>query len=63
MWWGMALLAVCAMPNMWWLIVGAVLNTLLFICISVPLAEGKLSKREGYAEYKKATRIFIPIKK
>ncbi|MBE7088586.1 MAG: DUF1295 domain-containing protein [Clostridiales bacterium] len=63
MWWGVALMAVCAMPSYWWLIAGATLNTLMFCFVSVPLAEGKLSKREGYAEYKKQTRIFLPIKK
>ena len=63
MWWGIALATVCVMPTRWWLIFGAVANTLLFMCISIPLAEKRQSKKEGYAEYKKQTRVLFPIKK
>ena len=40
MWWGVGLAAVCAMPAKWYLLAGAVANTLLFLCISIPLADG-----------------------
>ncbi|MBO5327709.1 MAG: DUF1295 domain-containing protein [Clostridia bacterium] len=63
MWWGIALATVCVMPNCWYLIAGAAANTLLFLCVSVPLADGKQSKKEGFLEYKKATRMLLPIKK
>ncbi len=63
MWWGVALSVICVMPNYWFLIGGAVLNTLLFTFVSLPLAEGKQSKKEGYLEYKRQTRAFIPIPK
>ena len=63
MWWGIALAAVCIMPQRWYLIAGAAANTLLFVFVSVPLADKRQSRKEGFAEYKKATRMFLPIKK
>lgn len=61
MWWGVALAAVCLMPDRWYLIAGAVANTLLFLCVSIPLADGRQSRKEGFAEYKKQTRMLLPI--
>lgn len=63
MWWGIALAFICIMPQNWYLIAGAVANTLLFTFISVPLADNHQARKEGFAEYKKATRMFLPIKK
>ncbi len=63
MWWGIGLAAVCAMPSRWYLLFGALANTLLFLFVSLPLAEGKQSKKEGYAQYKKETRALLPVKK
>ena len=63
MWWGIALATVCIMPQRWWLIAGAVANTLLFLCISIPLADGKQSKKDGWAEYKKNTWMLLPVYK
>ncbi len=63
MWWGVALAYVCVMPSRWYLIAGAVANTLLFLCVSIPLAEGRQSRKEGFAEYKKQTRMLLPLPK
>lgn len=63
MWWGIALAVVCADPSVLHLILGALANTLLFVCVSIPLAEGRQSRKEGYTEYKKQTRALLPIKK
>lgn len=63
MWWGMGLSAVCAMPDKWYLIFGAAANTLLFLFVSIPLADGRQSKKEGFAEYKKETRALLPIRR
>lgn len=63
MWWGIALAAAVLMPDRWYLVVGAAANTLLFFCVSIPLAEGKMSKREGFEEYKRQTRYLLPIVK
>ena len=63
MWWGIGLSVVCAMPNMWYLIFGAMANTMLFLFVSIPLADGKQSKKEGFSEYKAQTRALLPIRK
>lgn len=63
MWWGIGLSAVCAMPNMWYLIFGAVANTVLFLSVSIPMADGRQSKKEGFAQYKAETRALFPIRK
>ena len=63
MWWGVALATVLAEPSAWYLVAGAVANTVLFLAVSIPMADGKQSKKEGFAEYKKQTRMLLPIKK
>ena len=63
MWWGIGLYALSVMPDKWFVIVGAILNTLLFLFVSIPLAEGKQSKKEGYDLYKKQTRALLPVYK
>lgn len=63
MWWGIGLSAVCAMPNMWYLIFGAVANTVLFLSVSIPMADGRQSRKEGFAQYKAETRMLLPIRK
>ena len=63
MWWGVAIQAVSVMPDRWWLIAGAVANTVLFFTVSIPMADKRQSKKPGYAEYKKSTRSLLPIPK
>ena len=63
MWWGIAGYAVMLMPSAWYLLVGATLNTLLFLFISIPMADKRQSKKEGFAEYKRETRMLLPIPK
>ncbi len=63
MWWGVALAVVCADPSAWYLVAGALANTALFLTVSIPLAEGRQSRKDGFAEYKKQTRMLLPIKK
>ena len=63
MWWGVALSVVCVFPEAWWLCAGAVANTLLFLCVSIPMADGRQSRKSGFAEYKRQTRMLLPIKK
>ena len=63
-WYGVALVFVVSNLNLWYVIIGAILNTLLFLFISIPLAENHLkSYKEGFEEYKKKTRMLLPIKK
>ena len=63
MWWGVGLSVTYASPLAWYLLAGAFANTLLFICVSIPMAEGRQSQKEGYAEYKEQTRVLLPLKK
>jgi len=63
MWWGIGLAFVCACPSMWYLIAGAFANTLLFIFVSIPMAEKRQGKKQGFSEYKAQTRFLLPIKK
>jgi steroid 5-alpha reductase family enzyme len=63
MWWGVAFCTLALMPNRWYFLLGALLNTLLFLFVSIPMAERRQSKKDGYVEYKKQTRALLPIKK
>ena len=63
MWWGIALATWVLMPDRWYLLAGAVLNTLLFTFVSIPMADKRQSKKEGFEEYKRQTRVLLPIVK
>ncbi len=63
MWWGVALSVICAEPAAWYLAIGALANTALFFAVSIPMADKRQSRKEGFAEYKKQTRMILPIKK
>lgn len=62
-WWGIGLAFVCACPTMWYLLTGALVNTLMFLLVSVPMADKRQSQKPGFDEYKKGTRMLLPIKK
>ncbi|MBQ7397437.1 MAG: DUF1295 domain-containing protein [Clostridia bacterium] len=63
MWWGVGLSVVCAAPSAWYLVAGALANTVLFFAVSIPMADKRQSRKEGFAAYKKQTRMLLPIKK
>ncbi len=63
MWWGVALYGVVLIPSMWYLIAGAVANTIMFLIISIPMQDARQSKKDGFSEYKKQTHMLLPIKK
>ncbi len=63
MWWGVALTVICAIPSMWYLCIGALVNTLMFLFVSIPMQDKRQSKKEGFDDYKKETRALFPIKK
>lgn len=63
-WYGVALVFILNNLNLWFVIIGAILNTMLFLFISIPLAENHLkSYKKGFDEYKRKTRMLLPIKK
>ena len=63
MWWGVALAVICVHPGAWYLCAGAVANTVLFLVVSIPMADNRQAHKEGFAEYKAQTRMLLPIKK
>ena len=63
MWWGMAMAFVCAMTSMWAICLGAIINHLMLLIVSIPMADKKQSKKCGFNDYKSQTRMLLPIKK
>jgi hypothetical protein len=44
-------------------LLGAFLNTILFLLVSIPMADKRQSKKQGFDDYKAQTRMLLPIKK
>ncbi len=63
MWWGVGIATVSVLPRLWYLLAGALINTLMFLFVSIPMADRRQSKKAGFDEYKAATRMLLPIKK
>ena len=63
MWWGVAIQAISVMPDHWWFAAGALANTILFLTVSIPMADKRQSEKPGYAEYKAGTRMLLPVPK
>ena len=64
MWIAMALYAIFCIGFRWYFLVGAIINTLMFLFVSIPMAENHQKERKpGFEEYKSQTRYLIPLKK
>ena len=63
MWWGVGLYAVSTMPNIWYLLGGALANTILFLSVSIPMADERQSLKYGYEQYYAETNMLMPFKK
>ena len=63
MWWGVGLSVVSADPSRWCLLAGAVANTLLFLTVSIPMADRRQARKAGFDEYKQQTRMLLPIRR
>lgn len=61
MWWGVALAVLWAAPEQWYLCAGAAANTVLFLAVSIPMADKRQSAKPGFAQYKKETRALLPL--
>ena len=59
MWWGVGLASVFALGGKWWLLCGALVNTVMFFSVSIPMADKRQSRKPGFEEYKKATRMLF----
>lgn len=63
MWWGIGIAAIASLEDKIYLILGAILNTLLFLFVSIPMADKRNSKRGDMIKLKQETRMLLPIKK
>ena len=63
MWWGVGIYSVILLAGYAYLLVGALANTLLFTFVSIPMAEKKQARKNGFDEYKRQTRFLLPVKK
>ena len=57
MWWSVGLACFFALDYKWPLLSGALINTLMFLFVSIPMADKRQSRKPGFAEYKKSTRM------
>jgi steroid 5-alpha reductase family enzyme len=63
-WWGVYLVMLSAYPELWFLMIGALANTALFLFISIPLAEKHLATyKAGFSAYLQETRQLMPLPK
>ncbi len=62
-WWAIYFSVVCALPSKWYLFFGALANTIMFLVVSIPMAEARLETKPGYPRYKKQTHLLLPFKK
>lgn len=64
MWWGVAITSLSVLPAaMWSLSLGAIVNTVMFLVVSIPMADRRQARKEGYAAYRAETRSLLPIPK
>ncbi|MBR5060298.1 MAG: DUF1295 domain-containing protein [Clostridia bacterium] len=62
MWWSVAIGVVTVFPEIWmFLIIGAAVNTLMFLTVSIPMADRRQSRKPGFEEYKNSTRMLLPV--
>jgi steroid 5-alpha reductase family enzyme len=60
-WWGLFLFALASDLSFYWVVIGPILMTILFIFLSIPLIEKqKLEKRPDFASYKRRVPMLIP---
>ena len=60
-WWGVYLFGLAASPSRWWLIVGPLAMTGLFVGVSVPWMDRHLlARKQGYAEHMQRVPALLP---
>ena len=62
-WWGLWLFALAANPSFWWVIIGPVAISLMFVFASIPMIEKRLlRRRKNYDAYIKKVSMLIPVR-
>lgn len=60
-WWGLFLFAISADLSYWWVVVGPVAMTLLFIFVSIPMMDKRnLERKSGYEDHMKKVSALLP---
>lgn len=61
MWWGVFLMLYLRHPEFWYTLIGPLINTLMFLFISIPLMEKRqLRSKQGYSDYMDHTGMLLP---
>ena len=61
MWWGVYIIMLSSTPERWYFGIGPVINTLMFLFVSIPLADKRNREtRPGFDEYAKETNRLLP---
>ena len=64
MWWGVYVVMLSTQPGLWPLGLGALVNTLMFLFISIPMAEVRMAGyKEGFDRYVAETNRLLPIER
>ncbi len=62
LWWGLSMFALASDSASWWVLVGPVSITLLFVFISIPMIDKRmLAKRPAYADVVRRYPKFLPL--
>lgn len=62
MWWGVYAIVLSLNPSLWFVFFGALSNTIMFMVISIPMAERRLaSYKPGFRDYVDETWMVIPL--
>ena len=61
MWWSVWFICFSSDISSWYLIVGALLNTILFLIVSIPMQEKRLlNSKDNYKDYINTTSMLVP---
>jgi steroid 5-alpha reductase family enzyme len=61
-WWGLYCFALAANPTYWWVIIGPLTITFMFVFISIPMIEKRmLERRSDYEDYRKKVPMLFRI--
>ena len=62
-WWGLYFFSLSAGYDQWWMGIGALTVTLMFVFISIPMLEKReLERRPEYKDYIKEVPFLLPLK-
>ena len=62
-WWGLFFFSLSTGYGQWWMGVGALTVTLMFLFISIPMLEKReMKRRPEYVDYKKEVPMLLPVK-